>query len=183
MSGSRVVPLKDELSINIALSKDDADKYDKEFCALLLDDMKNDVMLNLFLIRMRYECEVVKTVINKATSMEILELEDIIAELNSSSDFNLISKFDTEFHKRLFAIAGDMGFFKWWREQSKQLGTYMNNYWKSVGYQTARYKVIIDIHKKIFEAIKEKNTEQAIRQMEKHFSFVVVELVGSLYDV
>ena len=139
-------------------------------------------MLKLFLIRMRYECEVVNNVAKTASQMDILELEEIVENLKSANDLMLISKFDSEFHKRLFAIVGDVEFFKWWRAQSKALNTYMNNFWKSVGYQTMRYEVIIDIHHAILNAIKEKNPDEAVLQMEKHFAFVIVELIGSLFE-
>jgi DNA-binding GntR family transcriptional regulator len=182
MSSLRVPPPSETVETSISLSDESILKYDREFAALLLDDMKADVMLRLFIIRMRYECEVVKTVAQMATKMDILELDEIVDNLNASNDLTLISKYDTEFHKRLFAIVGDVDFFTWWRSQSKTLNIYMNNFWKSVGYHTARYDVIIDIHNKILDAIKVHSPEDAIKQMERHFSFVVVELMGSLFE-
>ncbi|GHU65083.1 hypothetical protein AGMMS49983_12210 [Clostridia bacterium] len=182
MSSLRVPPPKDDVGISITLSEEAIENYDHEFSSLLLEDMKADSMLKLFIIRMRYECEVVKIVAQTASKMDILELDDIADSLNASNDLTLISKFDTEFHKRLFAIVGDMEFFTWWRSQSKSLNIYMNNFWKTVGYQTDRYETIINIHNCILEAIKDKDPVKAIRQMEKHFSFVVVELMGSLFE-
>jgi len=38
----------------------------------------------------------------------------------------------------------------------------MDNFWKSVGYKTKRYEVIIDIHNKILEAIKEIKDERKL---------------------
>lgn len=182
MSSLRVPELKDNISSKIILSKESILNYDNDFSSLLLSDMKNDSTLELFIIRMRYECEVVKIVTENATDIDILDLEDIVHNLNNSNDLALISKHDMEFHKRLFAIVGDMDFFKWWRSQSKLLNTYMNNFWKSVGYLTMRYDLIMNIHSSILEAIKNKNSKQAIAQMERHFSFVIVQLMGSLFD-
>jgi len=182
MSGLRVPPPKDDLGIKVSLSEESIVKYDHEFGEMLLNEMKTDFMLKLFIIRMRYECEVVKIVANSASKMDILELDEIVENLLRSNDLTLISKYDTEFHRRLFAIVGDVEFFSWWRSQSKSLNTYMNNFWKSVGYQTVRYETIANIHSHILEAIEDRDPDRAVSFMEQHFAFVVVELMGSLFD-
>ncbi len=182
MVSLRVPPPKDGPKTSITLTEEAVDRYDQAFAQRVLEGMLEDPLLRLFIIRMRYECEVVKSVIHEARAMDLLELEDIVENLTTASDLNLIAKYDTEFHRRLFAIVGDMEFFKWWRGQSKTLNTYMTNFWKSVGYHTTRYQIIIDIHARILEAIKENDEAAALDWMEKHFAFVVIELMGSLYE-
>ena len=170
------------LNPSIQLSAESIDKYDHKFAMAFLRDMKTDPFLNLFLLRMRYECEVIQKVALIRNKFQLMSLEDIVNDLASTDNLAIVACKDLEFHKKLFEIVGIFDFFIWWRNQSQILNAYMDNFWKSVGYHTKRYKIIVDIHREILGAINEKNTEQAIDAMERHFSFVVVELLGSLYD-
>ena len=163
------------------IQNESINKYEVGFSNSLLNFIKHDEMLDHFYERLIYECENVIRVIESARRVDVLELEEIIVNLSNASDIDTLSKQDSEFHKRLFAITGDDDFFDWYLKQSKGLSAFITMFWKSIGYNTEPFHKLIEIHQQIFQAIKDKNIENALAAMEKHFAFLLFQLLGNIY--
>jgi DNA-binding GntR family transcriptional regulator len=164
-----------------SLHEDKIQEYEKGFMNCLLDYIKCDDDLSHFYIRLICECENVMKVIDFVNQIDLLELEEIVDNITNAKNLEAVSQYDAEFHKRLFAITGEVGFFKWWLMQSDNLHRFLVNLWKSIGYQTVQYHELIILHNQIFQSIKNKNQEEAIIAMQKHFALVFFQLLGTMY--
>jgi DNA-binding GntR family transcriptional regulator len=72
-------------------------------------------------------------------------------------------------------------FFKWWRLQSQSLNKFLGSMWDSFGEGTEQYYELIRLHQQIFQHIKDKKSDEAVRAMQRHFAIVLFQLLGSLY--
>lgn len=157
-------------------------RFENGFSRSLLDFIKEDEMLAHFYERLIYECVNVIKVIESARRIDIMELEEIIDNLSNARDVTALSKYDSDFHKRLFAITGDDDFFEWWLTESKGLNLFINEFWSSIGYDTIPFHRLVDIHKRIFQAIKNKDMDNAFSAMQEHFAFLLFQLLGNIYQ-
>jgi len=157
-------------------------KYENAILSNLLKFIKADDVLMHFHVRLVCECENVRQVIEVAKEIDIWNLEEIIQSLISATNVETISLHDSEFHRTLFNITENVEFFKWWRMQSKELNNFLSKFWESIGYETKHYYDLMDIHKKILEAIKNRNEEQAIEAMQDHFAILLFQLLGTTYN-
>lgn len=157
-------------------------KFESGFSRSLLDFIRQDEMLAHFYERLIYECVNVVKVIESARRIDILELEEIIENLSGAKNVATLSNYDSEFHKRLFSITGDDDFFEWWLTESKGLNLFINKFWASIGYDTKPFHRLVEIHKRIFQSIKEKDTDKAIIAMQEHFGFLLFQLLGNIYQ-
>jgi len=156
-------------------------KYESGFLHSLIDYIKSDDILRHFYIRLICECENVEKVIKIANEIDLLDLEETIHNLLKAKSIEALSYYDSEFHKRLFAITGDVDFFKWWRLQSEGLHKFLDKFWLWIGYGTAQYDELLEVHRKIFDSIKNKNIDSANIAMQKHFAILLFQLLGSIY--
>jgi DNA-binding GntR family transcriptional regulator len=167
--------------IPMQMSDSDRQKYEEGFLQSLMQYIKSDEVLQHFHMRLVHECANVVQVINKATDMDILELEQIVYKLSSAKTFEALALRDSQFHQRLSAITGEKEFFKWWHIQSESLENFLVNFWNSIGYKTKQYEKLIELHQQIFMAIRNRNAEDALSAMQKHFALVLFQILGTLY--
>ena len=186
MEGIRI-PLPERIAepLDIRKGLDISDErmreYEMGFLENLLSYIKTDETLNHFHTRLVYECNNLVKVIDSAQQIHILELEEIIDNFNNATSLDAIAQYDSEFHKRLFAITGDTEFFIWWRLQSKLLSVFLGNFWKAVGSETKTFSELKALHNQIFLSIKDRDKYSAIAAMQKHFALLLFVLLGSMY--
>ncbi|MCL2137654.1 MAG: FCD domain-containing protein [Coriobacteriia bacterium] len=172
---------EDKIGFN-EISNESISRYENGFLDYLMEYIKNDEKLKHFYQRLICECDNTLRVISVAREIDILDLEEIIENLSNASDIETLSYCDSEFHKRLFAITGDIDFFKWWRLQSKDLHKFVDNFWVSIGYGTEQHYELVELHIQIFKAIRDKKPDDAITAMQKHFSILLIQLLGIMYN-
>lgn len=157
-----------------------AKKYEAGFSTQLIDYIKNDEVQGYFYERLIIECGNIIKVIESARRIDILELEEIIGNMNSAKDVTTVSKHDAEFHRRLFAITGDDDFFEWWLERSQRLSGFIGKIWESID-GTEQFTELLEIHNCIFEALKDKDTDKAMINIQKHFAFLFFNIFNKYY--
>lgn len=155
--------------------------YENGFSSSLLNYIETDEMLCHFHERLIFECDNVAKVTELAKDTDIFILEEIVNDLSNARDIAILSKFDSDFHRQLFYITKDEKFFEWWRNNSKGLNLFVDNFWKSIGYGTETHRGLIRIHNQIFQAIKDKNKDNAIIAMQDHFAILLFQLLGTMY--
>jgi DNA-binding GntR family transcriptional regulator len=170
---------KSEFFLNI--SNYAIQEYESGFLCSLLDYIKSDEMLNHFHTRLICECNNVVKVITLVREVDIMDLQELVNNLSNATDLKDISKLDSDFHKCLFKITGDVDFFKWWLGQSSSMNKVLLNFWENIGFGTARHMELIKIHNQIFQSIKNKEPEKGVAAMQKHFSILLFQLLGTMY--
>jgi DNA-binding GntR family transcriptional regulator len=113
---------------------------------------------------------------------DIRELEIIINKLNNATSFTDLSRFDSDFHKKLFAITSNVEFFDWWTIESDKLNSFLYNLWETIGYKTKPYDNLIKQHNVLFEAIKNRNGSAALDALLHHFAIVLKQLLAGMYE-
>lgn len=171
----------DTEEITLDIPQERVQKYECGFSSFLLNYIKNNELLRNFYLRLIYECEVAQRVMKVSNKIHIRILSDLIDKLTQASSLEEIAIYDSEFHKSLFAIAGEEDFFNWWTLQSKDLQSYLKNFWNCIGYKTTSYYQLISIHRQILNAIIKKDESEIINEMEKHFSILLFQLLGTVY--
>lgn len=166
---------------SIVISEEDAQSYENGFISYLMEYIKKDDVLQNFYWRLVYECEVSQRVIDQASDVDIQVLEDSVNQLVNSCDLQECAIYDSAFHKQLFAIINEGHFFEWWRLQTYTLKGYLVHFWRAIGFETPAYRELMEIHKQIVAAIKERDKEKVIAYMERHFSILLFQLLGTLY--
>ncbi len=160
-------------------------RYEQGFLENLMVYIKKDETLKNFYIRYIYECECVRTIIstkayeNKPEIFTILEMT--VADLKRADTIDRIASVDSTFHRLLFCAAGKEEFFKWYKLNSESLQGFLNNFWHAVGLGTSYHKELLDIHENIFKYIIEDKEELAIDTMQKHFSILLLKLLGMMF--
>jgi len=176
------LPAPKGLEGNLVLSAERTGSYEEKFAQYLVEYIKSDNVLQHFLVRLAYECEAVQKVIRVANEIAIDDLESAVNKMARAKTLNTIAIYDAEFHQRLFAIAGEKKFFDWWRLQSEALPDILANFWRVVGYRTEKYDELMELHKKIFEAIRDRRPDDALDAMERHFASLLLYLLGGAYQ-
>ena len=161
-------------------------QYEKGFLDKLMEYVKSDDVLKNFYIRYIYECEVVKTVIQMSNANLIDSHLYSMFELNmndmeKASTIESLAMLDSYFHRWLFCIAEENEFYDWYKVNSDALQVFLNNFWNCIGIGTQYHHELIEIHKTIFEAIKEKDEAKAIDATQKHFAILLFQLLGMMY--
>ncbi len=162
--------------------EENSHKYEEGFLSSLMGYIKEDRTLQSFFVRLVYECEVVQIVIKKRTDFDLKELASILDEMKGSSELNEIAAYDSSFHRRLFAIAEEDDFFEWYQLQSKSLRAFLKGFWSYIGYQTDYYYDLMEIHTNIYKAIEQQDEALALDAMQKHFSILLLELLGATFQ-
>ena len=157
-------------------------KYEKDFSKFLMDYVKEDKILKNFYIRFIYECEIVKIVTNNRTKIQLMELDMIVSNMESAPNTETLAIYDSTFHQKLFSIAEKEDFFVWFRLQSKDLSNFLSGFWNAIGYKTDYYWELMEIHREIYNAIESQNEEKAIEMMERHFSILLFQLLGTMFN-
>jgi len=176
------LPKPQGLEGNLVLTAERARIYEENFMQHLVEYIKNDDVLQHFLVRLAYECEAVQKVIRVANEIAIDDLESAVNKMLKAKTLNDIAIYDAEFHQRLFAIAGEKKFFDWWRLQSEALPEILANFWRVIGRGTEKYDELMELHQMIFEAIRDKKPEDALDAMERHFAILLMYLLGGAYE-
>jgi len=185
---SRVRPIREMLQDQkgceyfSSIPEETVRKYEDAVLNNLLDFIKSDAVLLHFHVRLICECENIRKVIKLAKDIDISNLEEIVDNLATAETVESISIYDSEFHKTLFRIAENQDFFSWWRLKSKELSNFFNKFWDSIGYGTKHYQDLMDIHKKIFYAIKNRDEEAAVNATQEHFAILLFQLLGTTYN-
>ena len=161
---------------------DNSEKYEAAFSGFLMDYVKEDIVLKNFYIRFIYECEIIKIVIDKRNDMQLEELEMIIENMESAPTLEVLAVYDSLFHQKLFSIAEREDFFKWFRLQSKDLAHFLSGFWNAIGYQTDYYWELLKIHREIYNAVNQKDTDKALEMMERHFAILLFQLLGTMFS-
>ena len=162
--------------------EENGSEYEAGFSRCLLNYVKNDDVLKNFYVRFIYECEVVKIVIDKRTGIQLSELEMLVEKMETAPATEFIAIWDSEFHQKLFSIAEITDFFEWFRLQSKELARFLSGFWGTIGYQTKYYYELMEIHRAIFEAIRDRDRDRAVEMMERHFSILLLQLLGTVFE-
>ena len=156
--------------------------YETAFSGFLMSYVKEDPVLKNFYIRFIYECEVVKIVIEKQTRINLIRLDMLIENMENAPNTTALAIYDSQFHQELFDIANKEEFFDWFRLQSKDLSTFLSGFWNAIGYGTQYYHELLVIHREIYNAIQEKNKDKAVEMMERHFSILLFQLLGTMFS-
>lgn len=161
-------------------------QYEDGFLSSIIQYIKKDNVLKNYYIRMAYECEVIRKVIEKKQSGEIpdwffLKLEHELENMQNATNAERMAVYDSEFHTHLFYVAGEEGFFSWYNVNSKVLQDFLDSFWIVNFEKKDKRDMMILIHKSILEAIKENDTEKALQSMQDHFSAVILISLSSLY--
>ena len=106
----------------------------------------------------------------------------LVDNMETAPNTEILAVYDSQFHQELFDIADREEFFDWFRLQSKDLSTFLSGFWKAIGYGTDYYHELLIIHKEIFNAVKEKNKDKAVEMMERHFSILLFQLLGTMFS-
>ncbi|WP_034448963.1 FCD domain-containing protein [Butyrivibrio sp. AE2032] len=157
-------------------------RYEEAFSGFLMSYVKDDPILKNFYIRFVFECEIIKIVIDKQTKINLSRLEMLVDNMETAPNTEILAVYDSQFHQELFDIADREEFFDWFRLQSKDLSTFLSGFWKAIGYGTDYYHELLIIHKEIFNAVKEKNKDKAVEMMERHFSILLFQLLGTMFS-
>jgi len=157
-------------------------KYETAILNNLLKFIKSDEVLMHFHVRLVCECENIRKVIEVADEFDIESLEDIVKKLTTANTVEKISIYDSEFHRTLFNITKNAEFFKWWRLQSEELCNFLGKFWETVGYGTTHYHDLMEIHRRIFVAVRNRDEEAAINAMQDHFAVLLFQLLGTTYN-
>jgi len=159
-----------------------AKKYETSILDNLLKFIKSDEVLKHFHIRLVCECENIRKVVKEADEFDVQGLESDVEKLVNATTVRDISIFDSAFHDTLFRITKNTEFYKWWREQSGDLGKFLGKFWETVGVGSNGHRTLMDVHMKIFEAVKNHKEEAAVEAMQDHFSILLYQLLGTTYD-
>ena len=133
--------------------KENEREYEKAFLSYLINFIKEDEVLKDFYVRLIYECEIIKMVVNNRKQTELWELGELINEMKAAKTIEEIAEKDAFFHRRLFSIAGEEEFYKWYQLQAKTLNSFLNGFWSYIGYGTDYYNKLMEIHTNIYNAI------------------------------
>ena len=156
--------------------------YEAAFSRFLMSYVKEDPILKNFYIRFIYECEIVKIVIEKQTKINIARIEMLVENMENATNTEALAIYDSQFHQELFDIADKEEFFNWFRLQSKDLSAFLSGFWNAIGFGTQYYRELLVIHREIFNSILEKNKEKAVEMMERHFSILLFQLLGTMFS-
>jgi len=156
-------------------------KYEDGFNDNLLVLIKTDSVLSHFHVRLVCECENIVKVIEVATPKDIEDLEDIISSLMGAKNIDELALYDSEFHKRLFFIAGEDAFITKWKLQKKNLHNFLKQFWKSIRHGTSHYQELLEIHYKLFQSIKNRDADAAVATMQEHFAVLLFQLLRTVY--
>lgn len=184
----RVPPPKEVLAVQkgseyfTSISEETVRKYEDAILDNLLNLLKSDEVLMHFHVRLVCECENVRKVIEVANEVDIWSLEEIVNNLVAATTPESIALHDSSFHRTLFTITENVEFFTWWRLQSPHLNTFLNKFWESMGHGTKHHQSLMDIHMRIFEAIKNRDEEAAVDAMQEHFAVLLFQLLGTTYN-
>jgi len=150
-------------------------KYETTFSRYVLDYIKNSNILNNFFNRIMYECEAIQKVVETITNQQVFELEEIVNALMKTNDIDSIAQLDTNFHKKLFEIAGESELLGLWRVQFEDLFCFIRRTWASINSEAFREQK--NTHHEIFLSIRNKDLDMAVRTMQKHFATIPFHLL------
>jgi DNA-binding GntR family transcriptional regulator len=162
--------------------EENAHKYENGFLESLLKYIKDDDVLKSFYVRLVYECEVVQKVIDNRSKYDLVDLKDIIDNMTAATGIETIAFCDSQFHRRLFSIAREDEFYEWYQMNSKELLGFLKGFWTYIGYHTPYYYELMEIHTNIYNAIEECDKELAVETMQKHFSILLLQLLGATFQ-
>ena len=159
-----------------------AEEYENAFLSYLMQYIKDDDVLNDFYVRLIYECEIVQIVLHNRKNTELWELKDLIEDLQHAKTIKELADTDAAFHRRLFSIAGEEEFYKWYQLQAKSLNHFLSGFWSYIGYNTENYKKLMEIHTNIYLAIEKQDVELALRATQEHFSILLFQLLSVTFQ-
>lgn len=159
-----------------------AAQYESAFLSVLMQYIKDDATLSDFYIRLIYECEIVQIVLINRKNTELWELRDLVNDMKNAQTVKEIAEADAVFHRRLFSIAGEEDFYKWYQLQAKTLNGFLSGFWSYIGYGTDNYKKLMEIHNNIYLAIEKQDTEMAISAMLEHFAILLFQLLSTTFQ-
>ena len=162
--------------------KEHSKQYEEAFLSSLMQYIKNDDVLKDFYIRLIYECEIIQIVLRNRSNTELYELKDLIEEMKTAETVREIAKADATFHRRLFSIAGEESFYKWYQLQAKTINTFLSGFWSYIGYKTAYYEKLMEIHSNICLAIEKQDVQLALRSIQEHFSILLFQLLSVTFQ-
>lgn len=119
-------------------------------------------------MRLALEKAIMTPVCQKATQEQLIRLEEKIKLQQfyiDNESWERLMEIDNEFHRELFAIAN--------KTQTYTLLTSMMIYFdriRSLQLRTVDNQYVVDDHREVFEAIREKDAARAAAAMEKHLT-------------
>lgn len=134
-------------------------------------------LADIFLIREQLECLAVSLASKKATEEQLNELKEAL-ELQEfyleKQDADRIKFMDNQFHKTLYKLSGSMTFFDILVPLHKKVQKYRRASLES----KSRAQASVKEHRKIFEAIKDRNAELASEYAKEHVKNAYNHIIG-----
>ena len=137
---------------------------------------END-LVDIFLIREKLECMAASLAAERCTEEQLAELKETLEFQEfylSKQDAEHIKLMDNKFHKTLYRLTGSMTFY----DTLVPLHKKVQKYRRASVESKSRAVASVDEHRKIFEAIAEKNGELAAKYAKEHVENAYNHIMG-----
>lgn len=144
--------------------------------SIVIGITEND-LIDIFLIREKLECMAASLAAERCTEEQLAELKETLEFQEfylSKQDAEHIKLMDNKFHKTLYRLTGSMTFYDTLVPLHKKIQKYRR---ASVESKSRANASVLE-HRKIFEAIAEKNSELAAKYAKEHVENAYNHIMG-----
>jgi DNA-binding GntR family transcriptional regulator len=144
--------------------------------SIVIGITEND-LIDIFLIREKLECMAASLAAERCTEEQLAELKETLEFQEfylSKQDAEHIKLMDNKFHRTLYRLTGSMTFYDTLVPLHKKIQKYRR---ASVESKSRANASVLE-HRKIFEAIAEKNSELAAKYAKEHVENAYNHIMG-----
>ena len=144
--------------------------------SIVIGITEND-LIDIFLIREKLECMAASLAAERCTEEQLAELKETLEFQEfylSKQDAEHIKLMDNKFHRTLYRLTGSMTFYDTLVPLHKKIKKYRR---ASVESKSRANASVLE-HRKIFEAIAEKNSELAAKYAKEHVENAYNHIMG-----
>jgi DNA-binding GntR family transcriptional regulator len=144
--------------------------------SIVIGISEND-LIDIFLIREKLECMAASLAAERCTEEQLAELKETLEFQEfylSKQDAEHIKLMDNKFHRTLYRLTGSMTFYDTLVPLHKKIQKYRR---ASVESKSRANASVLE-HRKIFEAIAEKNSELAAKYAKEHVENAYNHIMG-----
>ena len=144
--------------------------------SIVIGITEND-LIDIFLIREKLECMAASLAAERCTEEQLAELKETLEFQEfylSKQDAEHIKLMDNKFHRTLYRLTGSMTFY----DTLVPLHKMIQKYRRASVESKSRANASVLEHRKIFEAIAEKNSELAAKYAKEHVENAYNHIMG-----
>lgn len=143
--------------------------YESLYMYILLEGIDfNEILL----FRKTLQIQCIDTCIDNITSENLNELETICNELNSCKNYHDLVLLDIKFHYYIVEISNKKMINMVYNSISELVKEHISHTLKVIFEDKNKLEKLLNLHFKIFNAIKNKDKECAIKAMQEHFNYL-----------